>query len=296
MVPAAVGLPPCCAACDEYDREDGVCRLIADPTLENRRRLLGMPCDPQRLLSLRFRTHDPDVAREALVAWLDPAWDSDDISLSYGRTPRDARLFLGSWAYLYLGRNAVRRAQRDGERLRPADPDASAEPRQGDPAQALRMTRALEKVRRVDPVGYAMLLDFLRDCFDAQAWAHALGSAAASVTDRKYLAIYRYAVYFHEILEALAPHEAAVALSTRRFAPGDPTEHAALSATRAALGAPALPLPAWRQLYREGASRSLALLSAPDALGEEAMADLGTAFRRILRLPEGAGDVNSAGH
>ena len=178
----------------------------------------------------------------------------------------------------------MRRAQRDGERLRPADPDASAEPRQGDPAQALRMTRALEKVRRIDPVGYAMLVDFLRDCFDAQAWAQALGSAPASVTDRKYLAIYRYAIYFHEILEALVPHEVAVALGARRFAVGEPTEHAALSATRATLGAPDLALPAWRQLYREGASRSLALLAAPDALGEEAMADMDTAFRRVLRI------------
>src|SRR5580704_5482440 len=193
MVHAAVGLPPCCAACAEYDRADGVCQLIAEPTPDNRRRLLTMPCNVERLLEHRFRAYGADVAREALVAWLDPAWDPDDLSLSYGKAPRDARLWLGSWPYLYLGRNAVRRAQRDGERLRPGDPDGSAEPRQGDPAQALRVARALEKVRRVDPVGYAMLLDFLRDSFDAQAWAQALGSAAASITDRKYLAVYRYA-------------------------------------------------------------------------------------------------------
>jgi hypothetical protein len=288
MVPVAAGLPPCCAGCAEYDRDDRVCRLIAEPTLENRRLLLTMPCDPQRLLGHRFRGHAPDVARDALVAWLDPAWDPDDISLSYGRSPRDARLWLGSWAYLYLGRNAVRRAQRDGERLHPGDPDASGESRQGDPALALRMTRALEKVHRIDSVGYAMLLDFLRDRFDAQVWASALGSAPASVTDRKYLAIYRYVVYFHEILEVISPHGAAVALASRRFSPGEPTEHAALDVTRATLGAPDLALPAWRQLYREGATRSLALLAAPDALGDEAMADLGTAFRRVLRV-----DVNS---
>jgi hypothetical protein len=152
------------------------------------------------------------------------------------------------------------------------------------------MTRALEKVRRVDAVGYAMLLDFLRDRFDAQAWAEALGAAPASVTDRKYLAIYRYAVYFHDVLDVVAPHEASVALSARRFAPGEPTEHAALEAVRAALSAPDLALAAFRQLYREGATRSLALLAAPDALGQETMADLGTAFRRVLRI-----DVNSAG-
>ena len=286
----AVGLPPCCAGCGQYDREDGVCRLLAEPTMENRRVLLTMPCDPQRLLLLRFRAHGPDVAREAIVTWLDPAWDPDDITLSYGKAPRDARIWLGSWAYLYLGRNAVRRALRDGERVRPGGAEEAVEPRQGDPAQALRMFRALEKVRRVDAVGYAMLLDFLHDRFDAQAWATTLGVAPASVTDRKYLAIYRYAVYFHEVLELISPHQAAIALAARRFAAGDPGEHAALAATRATLGDPGLGLATWRQLYREGASRSLAVLAAPDALGEEAMADMGTAFRRVLRI-----DVSSGG-
>ncbi len=286
----AVGLPPCCAGCGQYDWEDGVCRLLAEPSMENRRLLLTMPCDPQRLLLLRFRAHDPDVAREAIVTWLDPEWDPDDITLSYGKAPRDARIWLGSWAYLYLGRNAVRRVQRDWERVRPAGSEEAAETRQGNPAQALRMFRALEKVRRVDPVGYAMLLDFLGDRFDAQAWSATLGAAPATVTDRKYLAIYRYAVYFHEVLELIAPHQAAIALAARRFAAGDPGEHAAHAATRATLGDPSLGLSAWRQLYREGASRSLALLAAADALGEEAMADLGTAFRRVLRI-----DVSSGG-
>jgi len=287
---AAVGLPPCCAACAEYDRPDGVCRLLADPTLENRRRLLTMPCNVQRLLEHRFRAHGPDVARDALVAWLDPAWDPDDLTLSYGRAPRDARLWLGSWPYLYLARSAVRRVQRDADRERPAGPDEPADLRPADPALAVRASRALEEVHRIDPVGYAMLLDFLRDRFDAEAWGASLGAAPASVTDRKYLAIYRYAVYFHEVMELLAPHEARVALQSRRFSPGDPSEHAALEATRAALGSPGLALGAWRHLYREGATRSLALLAEPDALGQDAVADLGTAFRRVLRL-----DVKSPG-
>jgi hypothetical protein len=249
-----------------------------------------MPCDVQRLLEHRFRSHGPDVARDALVAWLDPAWDPDDLTLSYGKAPRDARLWLGAWPYLYLGRSAVRRAQRDAEREKPAGNDDPAEPRPADPALALRAARALEEVRRIDPVGYAMLLDFMRDRFDAETWGAALGAAPASVTDRKYLAIYRYAVYFHEVIELLAPHEARVALTTRRFSPGDPSEHAALEATRAALGSPGLALGAWRHLYREGATRSLALLAEPEALGEDAIAELGTAFRRVLRL-----DVKSPG-
>ena len=249
-----------------------------------------MPCDVQRLLQLRFRSYGAEVAQEALLAWLDPDWDPDDLSLSYGKAPRDARLWLGSWPYLYLARNAVRRLHRDGERLGPENGEEQAEPRQHDPALALRLTRALEKVHRIDPVGYAMLLDFLRDGFDAQAWAVALDCGAASVTDRRYLAIYRYAAYFHEVVEGVLPHEAAIALVTRRFSPGDPTEHAALEGTRVALSHPGLTLADWRQMYREGAMMSLALLAAPEALGEAAAAELGTAFRRVLRV-----DVSSSG-
>jgi hypothetical protein len=287
MVLAAAGLPPCCAGCTAYDREDRVCRLLAEPTLDNRRTLLTMPCNPQRLLALRFRAYGPDVAREALVAWLDPAWDPDDLSLSYGRAPRDARLWVGSWPYLYLGRNAVRRVHRDGDRSAPEDREAPA-PGSADPALGLRMTRALEQVRAVDAIGYAMLLDFLHDRFDAAAWAARLGWGGASVTDRKYLSVYRYAVYFHDVLDLVGSREATAALVARRFTPGEPSEHAALEATRAALSAPTLSMADWRQHYREGAATSLTRLAGPDALGPDTMAELGTAFRRVLRLDAGA--------
>lgn len=283
MVEAAVGVPPCCAGCAQYDRDDGVCQLLADPILEQRRLLLTMPCEVQRLIQLRFRGAGPEVAQEALGTWLSPDWDPDDLSLSYGKAPRDARLWLGSWPYLYLV-GAARRAPREGERLVAEGAEEQAESRQHDPALALRMTRALEKVHRIDPVGYPMLLDFLRDHFDAQAWAATLDCGAASVTDRKYLAIYRYAVYFHEVVEGMAPHEAALALATRRLSPGDPTEHAALEATRVALSSPELALAEWRGLYREGAMMSLALLAAPEALGEATLAELGPAFRRVLQV------------
>ena len=288
MVHAAVGLPPCCAACREYDGADGVCRLLADPTLENRRRLLTMPCDVQRLLGHRFRAQGADVGRDALLAWLDPAWDPDDITLSYGKAPRDARLWLGSWPYLYLGRTAVRRLRREAARERGAvtSPEAVADAME--PATALRVASALERVRRIDAVGYAMLLDLLHDCFDARGWGTALGAGPATISDRKHLAVYRYGVYFHEVLEALAPHEAAQALVCRRFSSGEPTEHAALEATRAALGDHALTLVGYRALYRSGAASSLELLASAEAFGAVAMAELGPTLRRVLRL-----DVNS---
>lgn len=284
LMAPVVGVPPCCAGCTAYDREDRVCLLLTDPTLDNRRRLLTMPCDVQRLLQARFRAYEGDVAQEALLSWLAPDWDVEDILLSYGRAPRDARLWLGSWPYLYLGRNAIRSLHRAEGRVASLPPTELAEPKTSDPALALRMTRALERLRRIDPVGMAMLLDFLQDRFDAGVWAGSLACSPASVTDRKYLAIYRYAVFFHGITEQISPPEAAVALQARRFAPGDPGEHEALDATRTALQAPDLSLMRWRQLYREGAARSLALLASPEALGPETMAGLSAAFRRVLRV------------
>lgn len=285
MVPGAASVPPCCASCGAYDRDDRVCQLLADPTVENRRAILTMPCKPERLLAIRFRSHSPDVAREALVTWLDPAWDPDDITLAYGRAPRDARLFLGGFPYLYLARNAVRRTTRDGERYATTDREPPSRPE--DPTIPIRMSRAIEELRRIDAIGHAMLLDFLRDTFDADAWARQLGWAGASVTDRKYLSVYRYAVWFHDALGAIGSQEAKAALVARRFTAGDPTEHAALEATRAALGQRGLVMTEWRRLYREGASASLDALAMPDALGPDTMAELGTAFRRVLRLDVG---------
>src|SRR5688572_13753128 len=142
------GTPTCCRGCPELDPAGAFCRLLAAPELESRKRLLTMPCDVQRLLGLRFRGYGEDVAREA---------------------PLDARLWLTSWAYLYLGRNAVRRIHRE-RAVTAVDREFPPEPPTADPAVALRVLRALDKVQRVDAPGYAMLLDFLRDRFDARAW------------------------------------------------------------------------------------------------------------------------------
>ena len=277
-------LPPCCVRCSEFERAGGYCRLLAAPTLENRKQLLTMPCDVQRLLTIRFRAYGEDVAREAIVLWLSPGWNPDDVARSFGHAPRDARLWLTSWPYLYLGRTSVRRVQQERvERGGEPQGELPGAPRP-DPTMALRVARALDRVHRVDPVSHAMLIDFLQDRFDAGRWRGLLGVSEATVTDRKYLGIYRYAAYFHEVLESVQPHEAAMALATRRFAPGEPDDREALEATRAALRAPDLSMNDWKARYREGALQSLSLLGANDALGAEAMAHLGTAFRRVLRV------------
>ena len=107
------------------------------------------------------------------------------------------------------------------------------------------------------------------------------------MTDRKYLSVYRYAVWFHDALGAIASPHARAALVARRFSAGDPSEHAALEATRAAIAVRGLAMTEWRRLYREGASASLDALAMPDALGRDTMDELGTAFRRVLRLDVG---------
>jgi hypothetical protein len=242
-----------------------------------------MPCAVQRLLSQRFRAYGEDVAQEALLAWLSSEWSPEDIARSFGDAPRDARLWLTSWPYFYLGRTAVRRFHQ--ERARRGSGEAEpTEAVPGDPAVALRVLGALERVHKIDPVSHAMLLDFLRDRFDPRRWCALLECSEATVTDRKYLGIYRYAAYFHEVLERITPHEAAVALSARRFSPGEPNDRKALEATRDALGNPELTMAAFRAHYRDGALQSLALLGAPEALGLETMKQVGTAFRRVLRV------------
>jgi hypothetical protein len=244
-----------------------------------------MPCDVQHLLRRRFRQQGEDVAGDAMLKWLDPAWNPDDIIRSYGRAPRDARLWLTSWPYLYLGRNSVRRAHREYADLVGLDdaPDRNADGRSRAELPA-RVARALDDVRRVDVISYSMLLDLLRDAFEARAWSSLLELSEASVTDKKYLAIFRYLAFFHEVLPGIEPREASVALRARRLAPGDPSDGAALEAARDELGQPGLTMTAYRELYRAGALRSLELLSAPDALGAESLSHLGTAFRRVLKI------------
>ena len=289
---AASELPPCCAACELYEKDapapERHCLLIAHPTPENRRHLLTMPCRVEELLERRFRSHGPDVARDALVSWLDPEWDPEVLRASFGSAPLDARLWLTSWPYLYLGRNAVRRRYRDSREQPWSEPPDRPDPNDDDPTVPGRVLGALERVRAVDPVGYAMIVELMRGDFEVAAWRASLGCSDATVTDRKYLAIYRYSVIFFEVLQTLDPPERA-ALTARRFSPGDPGDGEALKALRIAMRRPALGLADFRDLYRKAASASLAALAQSDALGEESMERFDGTFRRVLRIAEPSG-------
>ncbi|MBS2015283.1 MAG: hypothetical protein JST00_20520 [Deltaproteobacteria bacterium] len=279
----AVGeLPPCCRSCELYEKEAGQCLLLAHPTEENRRHLLTMPCRVEKLLEQRFRSHGPDVGRDALVSWLDPDWDPTALRTSYGSAPVDARLWLTSWPYLYLGRNAVRRRYRNAREQpwsEPPAPDSTEE----DPTLPGRVLRALDGVRRVDAVGYAMVVEMMRGEFEPAAWRASLDVSDATVTDRKYLAIYRYSVYFFDVLRELEPKQRA-ALGARRFTPGDPNDGDALALVRSNLRRPNLTLNDFRELYRAGAHASLGVLARSDALGEESMKRYEGTFRRVLRI------------
>jgi hypothetical protein len=276
-------LPPCCRGCELYEAEAAHCLLLAHPTEENRRHLLTMPCKVQELLVRRFRSHGEDVAQDALVSWLDPAWDELDVRRTYGNAPVDARLWLTSWPYLYLGRNAVRRQYRTAREQPWSEPPSGPDSGADEPTFAGRVVRALEGLRLVDAVGYSMLVEWMRGELDVATWKQELACSDATVTDRKYLAIYRYSVLFFDVLVELDPQERA-ALEARRFSPGDPADGTALGMVRTALRRPGLALAEFRELYRAAAISSLELLAHRDALGEESTRRYGDAFRRVLRI------------
>jgi hypothetical protein len=281
-------LPQCCRACELYEAEAQHCLLLLHPTSENRRHLLTMPCKVEDLLERRFRSHGPDVGRDALVSWLDPEWNPETLKASYGTAPLDARLWLTSWPYLYLGRNAVRRRFRNAREQPWSEPPDAPDSGQDDPTLPGRVLRALDSVRRVDPLGYTIVVELMRGEFEPATWRSSLGCSDATVTDKKYLAIYRYSVGFFDVLQHLEPKQRA-ALEARRFAPGDPDDGAALTALRSSLRRPALALAEFRDLYRAGAAASLEILARSDALGEESMERFDGAFRRVLRIAAAGG-------
>jgi hypothetical protein len=274
-------LPPCCRGCELYETEARHCLLLAHPTEENRRQLLTMPCNVQELLARRFRSHGPDIAREALVSWLEPDWDEEALRASYGRAPIDARLWLTSWPYLYLGRNAVRRQWRRNREQPYSEPPT--DPQTADPTLRGRVLFALERLRIVDQVGYGMMIELMRGDFKPALWKHELSCSDATVTDRKYLAVWRYCVVFFEVLDELDP-PSRFAVEARRFAAGDPDDATALSNVRATMRSPSLSLADFRALYRSGAAATLELLARSDALGEQSMDRFDGAFRRVLRI------------
>jgi hypothetical protein len=277
-------LPACCEQCEAYDRGPSQCRLLAHPTPENRRALLVMPCDIEALVPRRLRGQGDDVALEALEAWLSPDLTAEEVLASFGHASLDARLWLTSWPYLFLARNAVRRRNRP-EPVRHRRFAAELEGT-GDPAAGARMIRALDQLLGVDPIGLALVIDVLRGELDVDRWCHALGMNEHALDDKKYLAVYRYAVIFHDVLPKL-PEAPRAALSARRFARANHSDADALAATRVATGM-ALSHGEWLTLYREGVSASLVALAAPEALGVEAMGELGEAFRHVLGVEEGA--------
>lgn len=275
-------LPACCRGCELYEHSQRRCLLLARPSPENRRRLLEMPCDVQNLLARRFRAHGEDVARDALLTWLAPDWDAEEVLATLGSAPRDARLWLTAWPYLYLGRNAVRRRYRQMREQPVSEPPVVHSQRAFDPSLPAHVLRTLERLRAIDAVGYTMVVEMMRDELDVAAWRDQLGVSDATVSDRKYLALYRYSVLFFGVLDELDTTEGA-ALRARRFSVEPIADVAAVKLVRDELRLPDLSLSAFRDMARRGAEASLASLASPEALGD-LMDTLATPFRRVLRL------------
>ncbi|MGC4003303.1 MAG: hypothetical protein QM811_09275 [Pirellulales bacterium] len=107
--------------------------------------------------------------------------EADALRASYRERSDDARLWLTSWPYLYLGRNAVRRRYRNSREAPSSEPPEPDSPNE-DPTLPGRVLRALDAVRRVDAVGYTMVLELMRGEFEPAAWRASLGVSDATVT------------------------------------------------------------------------------------------------------------------
>ena len=128
-----------------------------------------------------------------------------------------------------------------------------------------------------------MMVELMRGDYKPAVWKHELACSDATVTDRKYLAIWRYSVVFFEILDQLDP-PSRFAVEARKLSAGDPDDTTALGNVREMLRSPSLSLGDFRALYRSGAATTLELLARSDALGEESMERFDGAFRRVLRI------------
>ncbi len=238
--------------------------------------MLTMPCDVGRLMRLRFRSHGDDVANEAVARW--SAVDTPMESLAAapgaeGGSPLDARIWLSAWPLALvkplLDRRAPPASLLAGEPL--TAPDGPA-------------FEALSRLSRIDPAGFALLLDVVREDLDLLAWRAALSESESLLEERLALALYRYFVLRAGVLDRIEDPRARAALVARRCREGEGSELASLRAARSALGDDSLTLPALRALEAAGAERSISLLAADPSLFVVLGPLAARAFRRALRL------------
>ena len=171
---------------------DGQYLLIRRPGKDPERLRLdsSVPCSIGRAPDSRVVLGDTSISRQhARISFRDDAYWLEDLASKNGTrlngrairepealTPGDL-IELGAFRIIFSGEVPLSSA-RVGDAAEPGnvvavplseivgDPITGtrmqpAAPGPADPALALRMTRALGQVQAVDPVGYAMLLDFL---------------------------------------------------------------------------------------------------------------------------------------
>lgn len=231
-----------------------------------------MPCDVRRLLRLRARAHGDDVALEAAARWESVDTSAEELQRGRERVPNDARIWLSPWPLQLVSRQLARR---HGE---PA-------PQVGDALPALQSLGlvALAKLERIDPAGFALIIDVLRGRHDPLLWRAALGESDREIDDRVALAVYRALMLRGELLLRIEDRGARVALAARRFRAGDTSELGSLRAARRELEDESLTLARFRALERAGAQASLDLLAGHPQFGVALSEAALGCFRRALR-------------
>lgn len=246
--------------------------------------MLTMPCDVGRLMRVRLRAHGDDVAEEALARW--SAFDTPMERLRGAQAtegaPLDARIWLSAWPLTLVKSLLDRRA--------PPAPDVV-----GDPLSPVDspVFEALSGLSRIDPAGFALLLDVVREDLDLLAWRASLSESESLLEERLALALYRYFVLRAGVLPRIEDPRERAALAARRFREGEGSELASLRAARSALGDDSLTLPALRALEAAGAARSIDLLAADPSLSVVLGPLAKRAFLRALRLEKVSDDRES---
>lgn len=236
-------------------------------------RLLTMPCDVRRLVRLRMRPHGDDFVAEALARWESIDTPFDDLAPGPERAPIDARLWLTSWPLEIVGAHLERRFGPPSPPLGDALPPSDAP-----------VIVALARLQRIDPAGFALVVERLRGVYDPLVWRSALGDSEPILDERSALALYRFAVLRADVLTKIEDIRTRVCLAAKLFRGGDASEMAALQAARRELEDASLTVATVRTAAQRGAVQSLELLRSDGAFGVLIGSGVLAWFRRALRL------------
>lgn len=241
--------------------------------------MLTMPCDVRRLVRLRMRAHGDEVVADALARWESEDVGAEELSRARERLPIDARIWLSPWPLTALARTLS--FANASARVRSGPYDAPL------PVSDAPILLALAQLERVDPVGFALVIERLRGAYEPLVWRAALGETDAALDERLTLALYRLLSLRAGVLLRIADDQARVCLAARHFRAGDPSDIACLRSARAELEDKTLTMSALKLLEQSGARTSLELLAADPTFGVVLSTEVLAAIRVALGLAVG---------